>query len=200
MSDPSPPDLKAQHDCYTAAFGAAIREAEHQQLNELEAGDLAHDVTWKVVAAWMRDPPRFPDTRSLAAYTVRAVQNRVNNVRRDKRRRLRAELTHGTVLAESAIERSPADAKLAGEECAEAERLAIEALTPRARQVYLIAREGTFTYDEIGKQLGMESGTVHTHVSAANKLIRARMKQYRDAAGPEGRGPTSGRAKRRDQS
>ena len=52
---------------------------------------------------------------------------------------------------------------------------AIEALTPKLRDAFLLAQAGEYDYDEIGAMLRIPVGTVKWRVSEARRQVRARL-------------------------
>ncbi|MBZ5557019.1 MAG: RNA polymerase sigma factor [Acidobacteriia bacterium] len=56
-------------------------------------------------------------------------------------------------------------------------RRAIEALSPKLRDVLLLAQSGEHTYDEIGAMLGVPTGTIKWRVSEARKIVKQTLRK-----------------------
>jgi RNA polymerase sigma-70 factor (ECF subfamily) len=56
-------------------------------------------------------------------------------------------------------------------------RRAIRALSPKLRDVLLLAQSGEHTYDEIGAMLGAPTGTIKWRVSEARRRVKATLRE-----------------------
>jgi RNA polymerase sigma factor (sigma-70 family) len=76
--------------------------------------------------------------------------------------------------AEIASEHPSAERELAAEQIVTVLRLAIAALSPRCRSVFLLSRVDGLTYSEIASKCGISVKTVEKHVSHALRVCVAR--------------------------
>ncbi|MEB2844629.1 sigma-70 family RNA polymerase sigma factor [Rhizobiales bacterium RZME27] len=129
------------------------------------AEDLAQDT---FVRLWERRATPI-DPGHLQNYVLRTGRNLAIDFRRRERI---APFVHGIEHLDFIADHtpSPEDAAI-GKQKLLTLSAAIEALPPRARQVFVMARIDGLTYVEIGKKLGISPKTVFSHmVSALEKL------------------------------
>jgi RNA polymerase sigma-70 factor (ECF subfamily) len=76
----------------------------------------------------------------------------------------------------------PAEAELALEdrELEQAYRAALEEVSPRGREVFLLSRDQGLTYPEIAELLGISVKTVETLMGRVLKALRARLEPRLD--------------------
>jgi RNA polymerase sigma-70 factor (ECF subfamily) len=109
------------------------------------------------------DPPAF-------------LQQIAVNLTRDFARRRKTEavcLEFGEPPAEIAAEDLAPDERLAIEEKRRRLRAAVEALPPRAREVFALFMYGGLTVEEIAERLGIARSTAHKHMRLALQRCRS---------------------------
>jgi RNA polymerase sigma-70 factor, ECF subfamily len=135
------------------------------------AEELVHDVfvrIWEIRAEWRVD--------SLGAYLYGAVRRRALN-------HLRRQALHGAweereapALSDAQAE-SPEDQILATDLASAAAR-ALERLSPRNREAYLLHRQHHLTYAEIAVVLGVTPKAVERQIGRALQALRALLAGY----------------------
>ncbi|HKS04964.1 MAG TPA: RNA polymerase sigma-70 factor [Gemmatimonadaceae bacterium] len=129
--------------------------------------DAAEDVVQDVfIAVWNRRDA-LPDADKLASYLYRAVRNRALNYLRAQRG------TESLIDSDGGPAIAPeADDALAADEVQTALTSALGALSPRAREVFLLSREQHLTYNEIAVTLEISVKTVETLMGRALRMLR----------------------------
>ena len=128
------------------------------------AEDLAQEVFLEL---WRRRETLALET-TVHAYLLQSVRNRaLNHLRHVQvRRRSAAEVVE---MSGSSI---PADAETVAGELAVAIEHAMQALTPRCREVFQLSRERGFKYSEIATQLGVSVKAVEAQMGKALRTMR----------------------------
>jgi RNA polymerase sigma-70 factor (ECF subfamily) len=113
--------------------------------------------TWLLTIAWHEAINR---RRSLTRIWKRQVDSRADDDSPD----LMANVADSAPTPEQAA---------AGEDLRRGIRKAIGALSPKLRDVLLLAQSGEHTYEEIGAMLGAPTGTIKWRVSEARRKVKA---------------------------
>lgn len=150
-----------------AAFAASYVEGDD------DAEDVVH-----VVFCWLWEHRlTLPHPRSVRSYLFAAVRNRALNVVRD--RRTEAAFRERALRPANGGDFIPAapspESELAARDLAHALAAALEAMPPRCRETYTLARDHGFTYAEIADALGIAPKTVEIHMSRALAILRAKL-------------------------
>ncbi len=124
---------------------------------------------------------------SLRGYLRRAVQNTAVRARSSRTRggAVEARLPDGIEGREGVLSDprpTPAD-QAAFDELASAAERAAAALTPRARDVFLMRRDEELSNREIADRLGVSVKTVETHMRRALQFMRRRLARWLDDEG-----------------
>lgn len=142
------------------------RLADHA-LRMLGDNDLAEEAAQEVFIALWRGRERLPTADALAGYLHRAVRNRALNQLRGR---------HGDrVDADGLLATAVAPEAPARIEAADLQRrllLALDALPPRTREVFLLSREQQLSYAAIATTLGISVKTVETLMGRALRSLR----------------------------
>jgi len=140
------------------------------------AAEAAQDV---FVSLWERRD-RLVIPGRVGDYLYRAVRNRALDLVRheEAQGRLRDRLGRQFVV-EVPPSGEAADAALATQEFSAAVHAAIESLTPRVREVFLMHRVQGMSHAEIAEVLGLSLATVKSQVSRAAKDIAEYLAPYR---------------------
>jgi RNA polymerase sigma-70 factor (ECF subfamily) len=137
----------------------------------LASRDAAEDAVQEVfVAVWGRRE-RLPEGTKLPAYLHRAVKNRaLNQIRSYKtsNRWLEQEDHQVAVIPVGVTE-------MENEELNRALKGALDNLSPRGREVFLLSRHQGLTYPQIADTLGISVKTVETLMSRALKSLREQL-------------------------
>ena len=209
MTDPasssrleSPLDLTVRHDEQLVV--ARVRQgdalalemiflafhAELLELGERVAGSraLAEEVLQDVFLAIWRGRARWHVATSLRPYLRRAVKRTGSRTRSSRTRGA----TSGTSLdsldssdkTPEFTDRSPTPADNAVyEDLHAAFDRATAAMSPRARDVFLLRRTEELSNQEIARRLGVSVKTVETHMARALRFLRGRLAAWRDSDG-----------------
>ena len=160
---------------------ALLRFANAQLQNESDAQDVVHDV---FVRIWS-ERERLGGDRSIRAYLLAAVRNRVI----DKLRRFRLERRWMQSLPtdDEGEEQYPASAAIdPGTESDPASlaeldlaiRRAVAALPERGRTAFFLCRDQGLSYAEAARIMGVEPGTVKTHMVRALASLRTTLQPF----------------------
>lgn len=177
IQDPLAPDVLARiragdREAFEVLFrGWYSRLADHAA-RLVASRDTAEDVVQEVfVAVWGRRE-RLPEGDKMPAYLHRAVRNRALNQIRGRKTAVRWLEREDPAQAADPV----ALTRLEDEELAGALREALDALSPRGREVFLLSREQGLSYPQIADTLGISVKTVETLMSRALKVLRERLR------------------------
>jgi RNA polymerase sigma-70 factor, ECF subfamily len=160
---------------------ALLRFARAQLQEESDAEDVVHDV---FVRLWA-DRERLHVDRSVHAYLLAAVRNRVI----DRLRRFRLERRwvqpmpvngegddrgHPSAVHDPRAQSDPA----ALAELDAAIRRLVADLPERGRTAFLLCREQGLSYAEAAEVMGIGAGTVKTHMVRALAVLRSSLQPY----------------------
>jgi RNA polymerase sigma-70 factor (ECF subfamily) len=144
----------------------------------IDSQDLAEETVQEVfLHIWMRRESWVVE-RSLAAYMLRAVRNRISNARRS----LRLETSYNADIAretDGGLDVS-GDGRLHEAEIEAALAKALALLPDRARQVFLLSRRQHLTYAEIAEVIGISVKTVEMHMARALSQLRLALSEWRE--------------------
>ena len=133
--------------------------------NAHDAEEVAQEA---FVAAW-KGMPSFRGESKFSSWLYQLTSNAaIDFLRREKRHRAATPLDDEVDLA------APGTPQQAAEEAELQQTLqqALDALTPEHRQIFLLRQMRQMSYEEIGRLLGLESGTVKSRLSRAKKQLR----------------------------
>ena len=133
--------------------------------NAHDAEEVAQEA---FVAAW-KGMPSFRGESKFSSWLYQLTSNAaIDFLRREKRHRAATPLDDEVDLA------APGTPQQAAEEAElqQALQQALDALTPEHRQIFLLRQMRQMSYEEIGRLLGLESGTVKSRLSRAKKQLR----------------------------
>jgi RNA polymerase sigma factor (sigma-70 family) len=163
----SRPDARRTYeDALERAFGFAARHVAWDQ-----ALEIAHDVASDMLA--------LPADRVTSALIYRAVVNRLRNLWRASQRRSAAERVHHDRRAEGPAARVDASTDMETRELRDVIETTIANMPETMREAFALVREHDLSYKEAAAHLGIAVGTVHTHLSRANLLLRDAIEAYR---------------------
>jgi RNA polymerase sigma-70 factor (ECF subfamily) len=140
------------------------------------AEDVVQDVLLRI---WQRHE-RWEVAGSIPSYLYAAVRNRALNHLRHLRRKQRwrhAAETEAELLIES-VEGVSADAAVRSGELADAIERAIQRLSPRCRQAFLLRRQHHLSYAEIARVMEVAPKTVEIQIGTALKSLRKQLAEW----------------------
>jgi RNA polymerase sigma-70 factor, ECF subfamily len=160
------------------AFAAGLVSFAYSRVGSIE---IAEDIVQDVMLGIWSHRDEWQPQHSLKTYLYHAVQHRASNYHRH----LRVEDSYRDELARefNSLDHpaSPDQADLlltTGEfECAVG--AALDSLPPRTREVFVMSREGNFTYREIALALGITVKTVEFHMARALAVFREKLVDWR---------------------
>ena len=133
--------------------------------NAHDAEEVAQEA---FVAAW-KGMPTFRGESKFSSWLYQLTTNAaIDFLRREKRHR-------GTTSIEDEVDLSTPDTPQQAAEAAEVRQAlqqALDALTPEHREIFLLRQMRQLSYEEIGRLLGLEAGTVKSRLSRAKKQLR----------------------------
>jgi len=138
--------------------------------------DAAEDVVQDVFVNLWHNRTRWQSIGSIRSYLYRSTRNRALNEARDHR--VRSDL----IRAHGRVEPSPATPLevLHHTELHRAAEAAIQALSPRRREVFILFSRHNLSYREISRVMGISYQTVANHMSAALRSLRQSLSSFLD--------------------
>ena len=133
--------------------------------NAHDAEEVAQEA---FVSAW-KALPSFRGESKFSSWLYQLTTNAaIDFLRREKRHRGAAPLDEALALAaEGTPQQAAEDAQLR-----ETLQQALDTLSPEHRQIFLLRQMRQLSYEEIGRLLGLEVGTVKSRLSRAKKQLR----------------------------
>lgn len=125
-----------------------------------DAEDLIQDAFVKMQEYCERGKQVYQPERFL----VRTVLRLASNARRDEHRDLYCEVEDLTAIVDAG---PTPDEVLAGDQCLERMRDALEKVSPRTRDIFFMHRLDGLTYAEIAKRIGVSVSAVEKHMACA---------------------------------
>lgn len=133
--------------------------------NAHDAEEVAQEA---FVAAW-KGLPAFRGESKFSSWLYQLTTNAaIDFLRREKRHRAATPIEDEP---EPATPDTPQQA-LEESEVRQALQQALDSLTPEHRQIFLLRQMRQLSYEEIGRLLGLEAGTVKSRLSRAKKQLR----------------------------
>ena len=133
--------------------------------NAHDAEEVAQEA---FVAAW-KGLPAFRGESKFSSWLYQLTTNAaIDFLRREKRHRAAVPIEDEP---EPATPDTPQQAVEEGE-MRQALQQALDSLTPEHRQIFLLRQMRQLSYEEIGRLLGLEAGTVKSRLSRAKKQLR----------------------------
>jgi len=149
--------LRSHADAEDAAQDAFVNAYRH--LDRFR-GDSSFK-TWLLTIAWREAINR---RRSLISIWRHLIDRRDGTEPRDP------------IVDAVAADRDP-EQRIADNQLQRQIRTAIAALTPKLRDVLLLAQSGDYTYEEIGAIVGAPVGTIKWRVSEARRIVRQQLRK-----------------------
>jgi RNA polymerase sigma-70 factor, ECF subfamily len=149
--------LRSHADAEDAAQDAFVNAYRH--LDRFR-GDSSFK-TWLLTIAWREAINR---RRSLISIWRHLIDRRDGTEPRDP------------IVDAVAGDRDP-EQRIADNQLQRQIRTAIAALTPKLRDVLLLAQSGDYTYEEIGAIVGAPVGTIKWRVSEARRIVRQQLRK-----------------------
>jgi RNA polymerase sigma factor (sigma-70 family) len=144
-----------------------------------EAIEVAHQVAASFVERSTGPTEQATEAvRSMDAFIHRAVLNRIRDLWRASRRRLGAEQVWNGERGDIAPVWAGPHAALESEELQTLIADTVAAMPERVRAVFLLIRDEQLSYKAAAERLGIGVGTVHTHLSRANAMLRQAVDSY----------------------
>jgi RNA polymerase sigma-70 factor (ECF subfamily) len=171
-------DATAFDALFRAHYAGAVRVAERVLRDRATAEDIAQEVFLEL---WRRRES-LTDDLAPGPYTMQAARNRaLNHLRHLAVRRRTAE-----ILPHVHEPAPPADHDVAARDLQAAITTAMDALPPRAREVFELSRDRGLRYAEIADLLGITVKAVEGNMARALRQLRERLAPWLPGPDPEG--------------
>ena len=176
----------------TSAFTARLRAGDRGAFEQLFRGfyprladyalslladsDAAEDAVQDVFVAVWDGRERLPEGSRLVGYLYRSVRNRALNQIRGRRTAAR---WLARVEPDPPVSAVP-ELALEDRELERAYRAALEEVSARGREVFLLSRDQGLSYSQISELLGISVKTVETLMGRVLKSLRAKLEHRLD--------------------
>lgn len=169
-------DMRAFEALYRRYASAMIRFA-YSQLRSVE---VAEDLVQEVFLALWRHRERWVLSGTVQAYLFGALRNRIVSHRRKQLARggRLQRVGEGAVVALPSPSR--ADDRVREAELAEAIERAIDGLTPRCREAFLLVRQHHLSYAEAAEVMGVSVKAVEMSMVRALAALRKQLADWCD--------------------
>ena len=158
---------------YTAYKGRLLLFA----LKFLKSPDYAEDVLQDVFTnIWIGRTMINPDI-PFSSYLFTIVKNRVLNLLRDLEKQ---HLLREQIFLQATAYTSDTQDEILSEDLKSVIQKALQAMTPRQREIFTLSRKCNLTYKEIAERLDISVHTVHEHLSSSLHIIRNYLVKYSD--------------------
>ena len=158
---------------YTAYKGRLLLFA----LKFLKSPDYAEDVLQDVFTnIWMGRTMINPEI-PFSAYLFTIVKNRVLNLLRDLEKQ---QLLREQIFLQGTAYTSDTQDEILSEDLKSVIQKALQAMTPRQREIFTLSRKCNLTYKEIAERLDISVHTVNEHLSSSLHIIRNYLVKYSD--------------------
>jgi RNA polymerase sigma factor (sigma-70 family) len=161
---PTEPDARRRYEDLVARATPIARRF----VSEAQADEVAHDVAVDLL----------PRSEVSGPLLYIAVTWRLRVVWRNSARRAANEREYFELRAGATPAWAQPDAGLEVGELRERIRHTLAQMPAGMREAFMLVRDDELSYKEAAERLGVGVGTVHTHVSRANALLRDCVKQY----------------------
>lgn len=140
----------------------------------LENLDAAEDVVQEVLVGLWYNRKQWPAIGSIRSYLYRSARNRALNEQR--RLKVRSDWAEAHRMEHRRVP-TPAD-DLDMSELHRAAEAAVQALTPRQREVFVLFSRHNLSYREIQTIMGISYQTVANHMSGALRSLRQALAEH----------------------
>jgi RNA polymerase sigma-70 factor, ECF subfamily len=168
-------DERAFDEIFHAWYAPLVRAAEAM----LRQRAVAEDVVQEVMLELWRRRERLDPNGSAQAYLFQAARNRALN----HLRHLKMQRRSAPRLAGDGARDATAPSRLVAQEIDSALRDALDALTPRCREVFELSRVQGLRYSEIAETLGVSVKAVEAQMGKALRTLRERLAPWLPAGG-----------------
>jgi RNA polymerase sigma factor (sigma-70 family) len=179
---PATPHRPDDRSIYADAFARALRHAAVHVARD-EAREIAHHVAVAVLqhvgaASETERTSPVEALRSIDAFVHRLVVNRLRDVLRARQRRTATEEAYFNERTAVAPAWTQPGAALEAEDLRRVIEATIAVMPPATQRVFSLIRRDQRTYKEVAAELGVGVGTVHSHLSHANSMLRQAVADY----------------------
>lgn len=161
--------INGDEDAFCELYSIYKNRLLYFALKFVKSRDFAEDIFQDTfTAVWQSRRFIDPDA-SFSSYLYAIVRNRILNHLRDiaSEDRLREH-----IFAQSIDYTDETKNKILFDELKEILSHAVQQLTPRQREVFLMSRDQAMSHKEIADALGVSINTVQEHISSSLKIIR----------------------------
>lgn len=167
------------HAAFDEIFRQWYEPAVRVATRVLRDQGVAEEITQDVFLELWRRREAFPPDSTVGAYVLQSVRNRSLNHLRHLQVQQRS-VVQVEAMTEPAEQ---ADVATGVNELEAAIRVAVDALPPRTREVFLMSRERGLRYNEIAETLGVTVKAVEANMSRALRLLRESLAGWLPEAG-----------------
>ena len=163
--------------CFSALFHAYYKRLHAFAEGYVRSPEAAEDLTVDVFARLWERRAEWEVRGSVRSYLYVAVRNQALDYLEHQRvvNRVHSGLSSGERQPGMGSPPPPADAEAEARELAEAIERALEHLSERSREAFILHRQRGLSYAEVGQAMGVAPRTVEVHIRRAFQSLRSQL-------------------------
>ena len=167
--------IDGDEDAFCELYAAYKERLLYFAMRFLKSKEYAEDIFQDTFAVIWQGRRFIDPDASFSAYVHTIVRNRILNQLRtfEQQERLREHL-----LSQAVDYSNDTKQEILFNDLRRLIAQALQLLTPRQREIFLMSREKEMSHKEIADALGISVNTVQEHISSSLRILRAYLKKY----------------------
>ena len=167
--------IDGDEDAFCELYVAYKERLLYFAMRFLKSKEYAEDIFQDTFAVIWQGRRFIDPDASFSAYVHTIVRNRILNQLRtfEQQERLREHL-----LSQAVDYSNDTKQEILFNDLRRLIAQALQLLTPRQREIFLMSREKEMSHKEIADALGISVNTVQEHISSSLRILRAYLKKY----------------------